>query len=97
MMLIFLAFKSYVYNLMPCGLPSSTPCKYIYVARNPRDVAVSYYYHYLTLRHAENFDFDWDTFMSWFLSGELYLGDYFGHVLSLWEHRNEDNMLFLKT
>ena len=89
------AFKSHVpYHLMPCGLPSSTTCKYIYVTRNPKDVAVSYFYHYLTYKIAENFN--WDTFISWFLSGEVCFGDYFEHVLSWWEHRNDDNVLFMK-
>ena len=89
------AFKSHMpYNLMPCGLPSSTPCKYIYVARNPKDVAVSYFYHYFTLKLAENLD--WDTFISWFVSGDLQFGDYFDHVLSWWEHRNSENVLFMK-
>ena len=89
------AFKSHMpCNLMPCGLPSSTPCKYIYVARNPKDVAVSWFYHYFTMKSAENLD--WDTFISWFVSGDLQFGDYFNHVLSWWEHRNEDNVLFFK-
>lgn len=89
------AFKSHMpYHLMPCGLPNSTPCKYIYVVRNPKDVAVSYYYHYFTLKHADNFS--WDTFISWFLSGEVYFGDYFDHVLGWWEHREDSNVLFLK-
>ena len=89
------AFKTHMpYHLMPCGLPSSTPCKYIYVTRNPKDAAVSYFYHYFTFKGAENFD--WDTFISWFLSGKLYFGDYFDHVLSWWEHSNDKNMLFLK-
>ena len=38
------AFKSHLpYEMMPCGLPSSTPGKYINVIRNPKDVAVSYF------------------------------------------------------
>ena len=41
------AFKSHMpYERMPCGLPNSTPCKYIYVARNPNDLATSFYHHY---------------------------------------------------
>ena len=36
------AFKSHMpYDRMPCGVPNSTTCKYIYVARNPKDLATS--------------------------------------------------------
>ena len=35
------AFKSHMpYDFCPCGPPNTTPCKYIYVMRNPKDVAV---------------------------------------------------------
>ena len=41
------AFKSHMpYERMSCGLPNSTPYKYIYVARNPKDLATSFYHHY---------------------------------------------------
>ena len=40
------AFKShFLYDMMPCGSPSTAPGKYIYISRNPKDVAVSYYHH----------------------------------------------------
>ncbi len=38
------AFMSHFsYNLLPCGPAHTTPCKYIYVIRNPKDAAVSGY------------------------------------------------------
>ena len=44
------AFKSHFpYDLMPCGSLSDVPGKYIYVLRNPRDVAVSFFHHYRAL------------------------------------------------
>ena len=82
------------YNFMPCGPPKDTPGKYIYVARNPKDTAVSFFYHYFSLKLAENID--WPTFASWFLSGQVYFGSHLEHVLGWWEHRNDDNVLFLK-
>ena len=40
------AMKSHInYNMMPGGEPAKSPAKYIYVARNPIDVAVSLFYH----------------------------------------------------
>ena len=89
------AFKSHMpYDRMPCGLPKDTPCKYIYVARNPKDMAVSYFYHYFSTKAAENMTFD--KFFSALFSGQVYYGDYFEHVLSWWEHKDDDNVLFLK-
>lgn len=89
------AFKShFTYDSMPCGLPSTTPCKYIYVARNPRDLAVSYYFHYLGFKYVKSLE--WSDFFSWFSTGSVACGDYFKHTLSWWDHREDDNVLFLK-
>ncbi len=39
-------FKSHTpYQMMPGGPPETSPAKYIYVARNPKDTAVSLFYH----------------------------------------------------
>ena len=39
-------FKSHMpYQMMPGGPPHTASAKYIYVARNPKDVAVSLFYH----------------------------------------------------
>ena len=74
------AIKSHMpYNSMPCGPPKDTPGKYIYVARNPKDTAVSYFYHYFSMKIAENID--WSTFISWFLSGQVHFGSHLDHVL----------------
>ncbi len=90
------AFKShFTYDLMPCGKPSTTPCKYIYVARNPKDVAVSFFFHYKLMSVRKEATLDWDIFFRNFIYGNVDFGDFFDHVLSWWPHRNEDNVLFL--
>ena len=67
------------YERMPCGLPNSTPCKYIYAARNPKDLAISFYHHY----HAYHVPgIEWKEFLEYFLAGKVEFGDYFDHVLS---------------
>lgn len=89
------AFKShFAYDRMPCGLPSSTTCKYIYVARNPKDVAVSYFHHHLGFKYVA--ELCWEDYISWFLSGQVPFEDYFDHVLSWWAHKDDDNVLFIK-
>ena len=88
------AFKSHFpYDLLPCGPPHTTPCKYIFIARNPKDVAVSLYFH-TKLRYYP--DIDWDSFWKLYINGELEFGNYFDHLVSWWPHRNDKNVLFLK-
>ena len=90
------AFKShFTYELMPCGEPSSSHCKFIYVARNPKDTAVSYFYHYQGFKYVP-VGLKWEDFISWFIAGDMAYGDYFDHVLSWWTRKDEENILFLK-
>ena len=88
------AFKSHFpYDLLPCGPPHTTPCKYIFVARNPKDVAVSSYVQAeLVLFHG----MEWDAFWKKYITGDLYYGDYFDHLLSWLPHKDDKNVLFLK-
>ena len=89
------AFKSHFpYHLMPCGLPSNTPGRYIYVARNPKDVAVSMYHHAQALVGFPKME--WDVFFELFIAGKFPFGDYFEHVLGWWKHRDDPNVLFIK-
>ncbi len=88
------AYKSHFpYSLMPCGPPNTTPCKYIFVARNPKDVAVSLYFH-TEVKYFPNID--WDSFWKKYVQGELEFGNYFDHLLDWWPHREHKNVLFLK-
>ena len=89
------AFKSHMpYDLCPCGPPNTTPCKYIYVTRNLKDVAVSQYF--FNKRVPYHPDDDWDTFWKKFIEGEVNYGNYFDHLLSWWPHRDDENVLFIK-
>ena len=88
------AFKSHMpYEKMPCGPPNSTPAKYIYVARNPKDLATSFFHHCCAY-HVPGLQ--WKEFFECFLSGMVEFGDYFDHVLGWWSHRNDENVLFMK-
>ena len=81
------------YDQFPCGLPHSLPSKFIYVMRNPKDLAVSFY-HFCRLGLIK--DLEWDVTMQHFTSGNLPYGDNLDHILSWWAHRDSENILFLK-
>lgn len=86
------AFKSHFpYNCLPCGPPHTTPCKYIYVARNPKDVVVSLYCFLQGFAGLE-----WDKFWKSHIEGNSPYGDHIAHLLSWWAHKDEENVLFLK-
>ena len=80
--------------MMPCGLPSITPGKYIYVIRNPKDVLVSYFHHDRNIPF--NPLYEWDEYFEKFMRGDVDFGNYFDHVLSWWAHKDDDNVLVLK-
>lgn len=75
--------------------PYSPDAKYIYIARNPFDCVVSFYYH--TQGFVKHYDFadgTFDQFFELFIAGEVDWGDYFDHLLSWYEHRHQENILF---
>ena len=91
------AFKSHMtYETMPCGRPDKTPCKYIFVIRNPKDTAVSFYYHIRRLGLKRDANLEWDLYFRNFIYGNFEFGDFFDHALSWWPHRNDENVLFLR-
>ena len=87
------AFKSHMpYGRMPCGPPSSTPSKYIYVARNPKDLATSFYHHFSAFNIP---GIEWKEFFEYFLDSKVVFDNYFDHVLSWWAHKDDNNVLFI--
>ncbi len=76
--------------------PYHLEAKYIYVARNPFDCAVSFYHH--TRGFIKHYDFaegTFDEFFECFLTGEVDFGDYFDHLLSWYERKDDNNVLLL--
>ena len=84
------------YSNMPGGPPNTSPAKYIYVARNPKDVFVSYYHFHINLKEKMEFGRTWEEFFDLFIKGEVLFGSWWEHVPEWWSHRNEKNVLFLK-
>ena len=88
------AFKTHFsYNMLLCGPAHATPCKYIYVIRNPKDAAASGYCH---LKKVYQPDIEWDTFWKKFVGGEGLYGEFFDHLLSWLPHKDDKNVLFMK-
>uniref|UniRef100_A0A023GI41 Putative sulfotransferase n=1 Tax=Amblyomma triste TaxID=251400 RepID=A0A023GI41_AMBTT len=73
----------------------SKQAKYIYVARNPYDCCVSAYYFLKGLTPKSHLDVSFETFVQNFISGKVFYGDYFDHLLGWYKLRNEPNVLFI--
>ena len=70
------------------GNPALSPAKYIYVTRNPKDVAVSFYYHTKRFEYSD-FTGDWDEYFECFIKGDVDFGLWFDHVLGWWSHKGQ--------
>ena len=68
-----LMFSHLPYHLIPGGKDDNSACKYIYLARNPKDVVVSLYHFLLSTRQLSGEDataLTWETFVDLFLQGK---------------------------
>jgi len=81
-------FKSHLpWRRIPKG-----PGRYIYVARNGRDVAMSYYH---LCRMYNGYEGTFAEFFDQFLKGKTSFGCWFEHVQGWWAHRDDPHVLFL--
>lgn len=81
-------FKSHLaYQQIPKG-----PARYIYIARDGRDVAISCFNLY---RNYNGYEGTFEQFFEQFLRGKVQFGSWFKHVRGWWEHRHDPNVLFL--
>ena len=77
---------------LPYSVVGGRPGKYIYVARNGKDVLVSYYFFHKTYL---DFTGTFDEFFNKFMAGELQYGSWFQHVAEWRAHSAETNILCL--
>lgn len=80
------------YSLMPDV--RATTAKIIYVARNPKDVAISTYFHNQSKLGYEG---SWEEYFQLFMHSDVGFGPYFDHVLPWWQASQHDgHILFMK-
>ena len=72
----------------------NTTAKIVYVARNPKDVAISTYFHN---QSKGGYEGTWEEHFQLFLNSDVGCGPYFDHVLPWWEaSQNDERILFMK-
>ncbi|MFT7802230.1 sulfotransferase 1C4-like [Arapaima gigas] len=69
-------------------------CKVIYVARNAKDTAVSYY-HFSRINQVQPDPGTWPEYLDKFMRGELPWGSWYDHVKGYWKEKEKKNMLYL--
>ncbi|XP_047021918.1 sulfotransferase 1C4-like isoform X1 [Helicoverpa zea] len=79
-------------SLLPPSLLDTA--KMVYVARDPRDVVVSFY-HLNRLMRTQGYVGDFKTFWDFFRKGLHHWTPFFEHLKEAWEKRDHPNMLFL--
>ncbi|XP_067025346.1 sulfotransferase 1B1-like isoform X2 [Acropora muricata] len=77
-------------------IPEGEGCKYIYIARNPKDVAVSYYEFMKAFGPSGGYNGPWEFFSRIFVEGKVPFGLWNKHVLEWWKRKDNSNVLFLK-
>lgn len=82
------------YNLLPRQIRTGQrKPKIVYVARNPKDICISFYHHSKLL---EGYCGTFDDFCRQFLGDKVAYAPYWEHVGGFWKRQNQDNILFIK-
>ncbi|EFN88432.1 sulfotransferase 4A1 [Harpegnathos saltator] len=72
----------------------NSDCKIIYVARNPKDVVVSWYY-FQKANEATKFKGNFEQFCDFFMNNRMLYSPYWEHVKEGWAKRHRPNTLFI--
>ena len=76
--------------------PHNSKARYLYVARNPFDCAVSFFHH--TRGFPQHYDFldgEFEEFFECFIAGEVDFGDYFDNLIPWYKRKDDENVLFI--
>ncbi|NXM05644.1 ST1B1 Sulfotransferase, partial [Tyrannus savana] len=69
-------------------------CKMIYVGRNAKDVAISYY-HFDLMNKLQPHPGTWAQYLEEFMAGRVAYGSWYNHVKGYWERRKDHPILYL--
>ncbi|XP_069638578.1 sulfotransferase 1B1-like isoform X2 [Haliaeetus albicilla] len=69
-------------------------CKMVYVGRNAKDVAVSFY-HFDLMNKFEPHPGTWAQYLEEFMAGRVAYGSWYDHVKGYWERRKDHPILYL--
>ncbi|XP_053576077.1 sulfotransferase 1 family member D1 [Bombina bombina] len=81
------------FQLMPESFWQNN-CKVIYVARNAKDVAVSYYFFHKIVKDLPD-PGPFDEFLNEYTDGKVGYGSWYDHVKGWWEKRQDYRILYL--
>lgn len=70
-------------------------CKMVYVTRNPKDTAVSFF-HFLRMLTVTDYQGTFKELVNKLMRDELPYCPFWQHVLPFWERRSDQNVMFLK-
>ncbi|KAF3424216.1 hypothetical protein E2986_01687 [Frieseomelitta varia] len=80
------------FSLLPNVLKSG--CKIVYIARNPKNVAISWYHLNVSIKTL-GFVGDFPTFWDYFQNNLTNWSPYWEHLKEAWTNRNNPNVLFM--
>lgn len=90
-----LPLRTFSTHLAPDKAALTDEGKYVYVARNPWDVCVSFYHMMSNLSEFDFQDGTFEDFVDTFVSGNFGYGDYFEHVALGYAIRDKPNVFFI--
>ncbi|KAM7299087.1 sulfotransferase ssu-1-like [Ixodes scapularis] len=75
--------------------PMNPKAKYVYLTRNPLDVCTSFYHYTKSMPVYKFEDGTFDDFFELFVTGENVRGDFFDHLKSWYDHKDDANVLLI--
>eukprot|EP00057_Strongylocentrotus_purpuratus_P008188 XP_011662662.1 PREDICTED: sulfotransferase 1A1 [Strongylocentrotus purpuratus] len=82
-------------RLLPASIHDGSKGKVIYIARNPKDMMVSYFHFCKITANLPTYD-SWDVFFEEFMADRVPRGSWFDSVLYWWKRKDDPTVLFLK-